>query len=137
MKAFEDGDISHAFVNQSLIDNHYYGGQGVKFKPATPPNDMQLKIKLGMELRKDSEFLRRVLNTVLKITTDAELKQLMDRHNKVTVQYGVDKETVVIWALGGVCLLLVAVLIYIVRTGHLTRTIKRKEIRNSDSPKAK
>lgn len=127
MKAFEDGDISHAFVNQSLIDNHYYGGQGVKFKPATPPNDMQLKIKLGMELRKDSEFLRRVLNTVLKITTDAELKQLMDRHDKVTVQYGVDKETVVIWALGGICLLLVAVLIYIVRTGHLTRTIKRKE----------
>ncbi|PMO36791.1 histidine kinase [Vibrio sp. 10N.222.52.B12] len=127
MKAFEDGGISHAFVNQSLIDNHYYGGQGVKFKPATPPNDMQLKIKLGMELRKDSEFLRRVLNTVLKITTDAELKHLMDRHNKVTVQYGVDKETVVIWALGGVCILLVAVLIYIVRTGHLTRTIKRKE----------
>ncbi|MEF1203007.1 ATP-binding protein [Vibrio owensii] len=127
MKAFEDGDISHAFVNQSLIDNHYYGGQGVKFKPATPPNDMQLKIKLGMELRKDSEFLRRVLNTVLKITTDAELKQLMDRHNKVTVQYGVDKEIVVIWALVGVCVLLVAVLIYILRTGHLTRKIKRKE----------
>lgn len=127
MAAFEEGEISHAFVNQSLIDNHYYDGQGKTFEAVTPPTGIQLKVRLGMELRKDSEFLRRVLNTVLKITTDAELKQLMERHDKVTVHYGVDKEIVVIWALVGVCVLLVAVLIYILRTGHLTRKIKRKE----------
>ncbi len=127
MEAFENGEVSHAFVNQNLIDNHFYEGQGVKFKAATPPIDIQLKIKLGMELRKDSEFLRRVLNTVLKITTDAELEQLKDRHNKVTVNYGFDKEIVAIWALVGTCVLLLAAIIYIVRTGELTRKIRRKE----------
>lgn len=127
LDAMKRGDVSHAFVNQSLIENHFYESQGTRFVAASAPSDVQLKIELGMELRKDSEFLRRVLNTVLKVTTDSELEQLQERHDKITVNYGIDKETVVIWALMGVCLLLVAVLVYIQRTAHLTRTIKRKE----------
>ncbi|AYO11562.1 response regulator [Vibrio campbellii] len=126
-KALEDGKISHAFVNQNLIDHHFYKGQGTQFKAVAPPDDMELGVALGMELRKDSEFLHRVLDTVLQVTTKEELQQLKERHEKVTVNYGIEKEIVVISALAGVCILLIAVLIYIVRTGHLTRTIKRKE----------
>jgi len=123
-KALVNGDVSHAFVNQSLINHHVHEGY---FKTVTPPDDLKLEVTLGMELRKDSDFLRRVLNTVLQITTKEELQQLKERHNKVTVYYGIEREIVVIWALFGVCILLVALLIYSLRTSQLTRTIKRKE----------
>ncbi|MGR5237984.1 ATP-binding protein [Vibrio alfacsensis] len=127
MTAFENGDVSHAFVNQSIIDNHFHKGHGEMFKAVAAPQHINLEIPLGMEVRKDSDLLLQLLNTVLAITTEDEIEQLKARHQQVTVHYGVEKETVIIWALAGTCTLLIAVLVYIVRTRHLTRTIKRKE----------
>ncbi|WP_322804525.1 transporter substrate-binding domain-containing protein [Vibrio alfacsensis] len=127
MDAFKRGEISHAFVNEALIDNLFYQGQGSEFKPTSAPQDIDLRIPLGMEVRKDSDLLLKLINTVLSITTEAELEQLRAQHDKVNVQYGIEKGTVIIWALGGTCILLIALIIYILRTSHLTRTIRRKE----------
>ncbi|MGR5130853.1 ATP-binding protein [Vibrio alfacsensis] len=127
MRAFERGDVSHSFVNQYLIDTHFYKGHGKTFEAVTPPKGIDLEIPLGMEVRSDAQLLHQLLEIVLSITTESEIEQLKARHAKVTVHYGVDKQTVVIWALAGTCVLLIAILVYIVRTRHLTRTIKRKE----------
>jgi two-component system sensor histidine kinase EvgS len=128
MDAFVSGKASHAFVNQSIVDNHYYKGFDKLYIPVTAPQAYNLTSPIGMELRSESAFLHKILNTVLTVTSKEEIEQLIDRHNKVMITYGIDKKWVVIWALVGTCVFLVALIVYFMHTDRLSRTLRRREL---------
>ncbi|WP_045386742.1 ATP-binding protein [Vibrio rotiferianus] len=128
MNAFASGKASHAFVNKSIVDNHYYKGFEKLFVPVTAPTAYDLTSPIGMELRSESAFLHKILNTVLTVTSKEEIEQLIERHNKVMITYGIDKKLVVIWALVGTCVFLIALMIYFMHTDRLSRTLRRREL---------
>ncbi|MEF1339917.1 transporter substrate-binding domain-containing protein, partial [Vibrio rotiferianus] len=141
-------DLLKLLAQRSLLSFEYIDPQGhdveqmlkdgvVDLLPARNTNNIDRRdfiatqpytSPIGMELRSESAFLHKILNTVLTVTSKDEIEQLIERHNKVMITYGIDKKLVVIWALVGTCVFLIALMIYFMHTDRLSRTLRRREL---------
>jgi len=100
LDALNSGKVTHALIDQTIIDNYIDHHNKPFFRTIEKPKYMDFTTPLTMVVRKDSQLLHNMLSRTLSITTATEINALKSLHNKLIVNYGYDKDTVnsyVVW----------------------------------------
>ncbi|MCL2917727.1 ATP-binding protein [Shewanella litorisediminis] len=110
----DEGIISHALINNDLLSRLVTEGQDDSFKPIDTPSDLQVNVRLSMVVRHDSPMLYELLQLTLKNISPEQIEALQNAYSKVTIQFGVNEETVLKWVVACTSLALLLAIAFIV-----------------------
>ncbi|ASU21901.1 VieS [Vibrio qinghaiensis] len=123
----KSGKITHALMNQDIINQQMaYFGDRFLILPATDSEGYSINI--GMVFRKDESILSEMLSRSLTMVTESEINELKSRHKKVNVNYGYDKQQVIIYSLVAMCIFLFLLLFGIIIFYKLKSSLKYSQI---------
>ncbi|RJX75771.1 response regulator [Vibrio sinensis] len=125
------GKITHALVDQDIVDNHLYHNYEMLFRVVPKPEQFEFTTPLAIQMRKDSLYLHNMLNSLLEITSREEICALRNDHAQLLIHYGYNKD--IVWSyvllagLAAALLTIGAAAIVYKLIGHLksTQTINR------------
>ncbi|ROV59283.1 response regulator [Vibrio ponticus] len=134
--ALNNGEITHALVDQTIIDNYLNYSRDQFFRLADKPRYMDFTTPLTMVVRNDSPLLHNMLSRMISIITPTEVEVLKNRHNKVVIHYGYDKAMVNSYLFGilatSALLFIGVVMLFYVLSGHLKRSRNINELSQSE-----
>ncbi|MGS0679683.1 ATP-binding protein [Shewanella sp. 125m-7] len=107
-KDIKNGDITHAYIPESIAQQYLYYGNGEDFEliiDEQPP----LKSLMSITLNSTSFALRNMLDVAIAITTENEISLVVQHHEKIHTLYGYDKKQTI----NAIILLLILVAISI------------------------
>lgn len=136
LQALNNGEVTHALVDKTIIDNYLNHAREQFFRLVEKPRYMDFSTPLTMVVRKDSELLHNMLSRMVSIITPTEIETLKDHHNKVVIHYGYDKATVNSYLMGIVALSTLlfggTVLLFYILAGHLKRSKNINKLSQSE-----
>ncbi|MBA5761783.1 transporter substrate-binding domain-containing protein [Vibrio sp. 404] len=136
LEALNSGDITHALVDQTIIDNYINHYREPYFRTIDKPRYMDFTTPLTMVVRKDSELLHNMLSRTLSITSGTEIDTLKSLHNNLIINYGYDKETInsyVVWiVIASSIMMLGAVILFYTLSKLLKRTQKINQLSQNE-----
>ncbi|OLQ94324.1 histidine kinase [Vibrio ponticus] len=136
LEALNNGDITHALVDQTIIDNYMNHAREQFFDLVEKPRYMDFSTPLTMVVRNDSELLHNMLSRMVSIVTPTEIETLKNRHNKVIIHYGYDKAMVNSYLAGIIAISVLlfggTVVLFYVLAGHLKRSRNINKLSQSE-----
>ncbi|MCR9388653.1 hybrid sensor histidine kinase/response regulator [Vibrio metoecus] len=108
-QALDKGDITHGLLYKVLINQMLFDGYQNSFKLMPKPimEDQNLRADITMLVRKDARGLQNMLQKVLATFSPQEIDEIKTAYDRVTVQFGYDKQKVLIYSLVTICILLI------------------------------
>lgn len=107
-QALDKGDITHGLLYKVLINQMLFDGYQNSFKLMPKPimEGQNLRADITMLVRKDARGLQTMLQKVLATFSPQEIDEIKTAYDRVTVQFGYDKQKVLIYSLATICVLL-------------------------------
>lgn len=107
-KALDEGEITHGVLYKTLINQMLFDGYQSSFSliPAPLIQGKELRSDITMLVRKDARGLQTMLQKVLATFSPQEIDEIKTAYDRVTVQFGYDKQKVLIYSLATICVLL-------------------------------
>lgn len=107
-QALDKGDITHGLLYKVLINQMLFDGYQNSFKLMPKPilEGQNLRADITMLVRKDARGLQNMLQKVLATFSPQEIDEIKTAYDRVTVQFGYDKQKVLIYSLVTICILL-------------------------------
>lgn len=126
-QALDKGDITHGLLYKVLINQMLFDGYQNSFKLMPKPimEGQNLRADITMLVRKDARGLQNMLQKVLATFSPQEIDEIKTAYDRVTVQFGYDKQKVLIYSLVTICILLslgLAVTLLLTRLRHKLRS---------------
>lgn len=107
-QALDKGVVTHGILYKALINQMLFDGYQNSFKliPAPQAESQSLRADITMLVRKDARGLQTMLQKVLATFSPQEIDEIKTAYDRVTVQFGYDKQKVLIYSLVTICILL-------------------------------
>lgn len=90
----EAGKISDMVINKDLIDQTLFIHFTDNYEVVNPHTSSLLKLDIGMKMTSENAILHDLINKVIDTIGPDEFKHLESRHNRITVNYGINKNEV-------------------------------------------
>ncbi|MGF1726424.1 ATP-binding protein [Photobacterium nomapromontoriensis] len=90
----EAGKISEMVINKDLIDQTLFIHFTDNYEVIKPNTSAILKLDIGMRVLSENIILHDLINKVLDTIGSHEIDRLKSMHNRITVNYGIDKSEV-------------------------------------------
>ncbi|MGL4828827.1 MAG: ATP-binding protein [Vibrio sp.] len=125
-EALISGEITHGLLNRTLKHQVFWDRYQRDFKFSSPKENL-FNIDVTMIVRKDALSLQNMLKKALATFSAKEIDEIENAYAKVTVQFGYNKQQVLIYSLIALCCLLSLGLVVTILMSQL-----RGRLRNSE-----
>ncbi|HAS6346874.1 transporter substrate-binding domain-containing protein [Vibrio sp. IRLE0018] len=123
----ESGEVTHVLMNRDLINQLLIDDHRDYFKPLENHLDEKFDVSIAMVVRKDDPVLKDMLDSALNTFSPHEIETIQAAYRKVTLSFGYDKQQVIIYALMGLCFVLLMTLLFLLWWSRMRSSLRKTE----------